>query len=259
MRWLVIALPLALLACNGGSPAPDWAADGCLKHEDCPLDEACVLGQCDTLADDAPVDLTGVLASQWFTHADGNCAHDNECGPWACFQSRCVSPGDANRRMPSARSFRYWDTSCVDERDCGGWLCADGWCTQPGFVSPDATLAEYTPPGLQSCLADTECGAGGDCVFPGFCHPNTADEPMTFVRLGGISWYADPDGACTHDAECGPHACVDGWCGPQEFHDRPRPPRSNFLYYDASCSDDAACGTWICAGGFCQDPAFYTP
>lgn len=256
----LIGLALIASACRSAGPtAPDWVDDVCLKHEDCASDELCVHAECVPASPDVAVDLSGVLASQWFDHEDGVCAYDHECGPWVCFNNTCSSPADANRRMLPAENYRYWDTSCVGATDCGPWLCADGWCTQPGFVSQDAQLAEVTPPGLDGCLADHECEqAGADCVFPGYCYPDAADEPMTFVELGALTWYNDPDGACNADADCGPHACVDNWCVAQDLTDRPRPARSNFEYYDASCSDDSSCGEWICQDGFCQDPDFAT-
>lgn len=255
---------MALLLLGGcASPAPerpDWVDGACLKHDDCRGDNLCVVGVCEPASADGPVALEDVAASQWFSDPDGFCSFDNECGPWLCVHDECVPPSTDDRQLPPLSAFRYWDTSCVAAADCGPWLCADGWCTQPGFVSPNATLATVTaPPGERSCLGDNECPENADCVYPGYCRANAADEPMSFTELGASAWYSNSDASCVNDNECGPHACVDGWCVSQEYGDRERPPRSNFFYYDASCSTDASCGTWVCADGFCQDPNHFDP
>lgn len=257
IRVVLGALAL-LVACSGPDAVDEsWAEDACLKHEDCRSNEACVLGECVAGALDEPTDVSDVLAQQWFTYEDGSCSYDNECGPWMCFAEVCVEPERASRPMLPRRDYRYWDTSCYLADDCGAWICADGWCTQPGFVSPSAVLAPHSDPETgTSCLGDNECPEGADCVFPGICRPLAAAEQMTFAELGGLTWYADSDGACASDSECGPHACVDGFCVAQELADRPRPVRRDFFYYDASCSTDDHCGSWVCIDGWCNDPAY---
>lgn len=257
---LVSACVFAALvgACSGsGTADDDWRSGACLKHEDCAASELCILGRCSSDAGTEPVDVSAIQAAQWFADSDGYCEFDNECGPWMCFHGECVVPEVANRRMLPAGEYRYWDTSCYAADDCGPWICADGWCTQPGFVSPQATLAPHAaPPGGTTCLGDNECPEEADCVFPGYCQANAQDQTMTFVELGAIAWYSNPDGACTVDTQCGPHACVDGWCVAQDLTDRERPTRGELFYYDASCSDDSHCGSWVCRDGWCNDPAY---
>ena len=254
-----LAATILLAACAGGAGSRAPAGpDTCLDHEDCGGSRICVLGTCSTADPEAPVDVSEINAAQWFQDPSGGCAYDNDCGPWMCFHGVCVPPQEANRPMLSRGTYRYWDTSCLTNSDCGPWICADGWCTQPGFVSPDAESAPVAPVASSgtSCLADNQCPEEADCVFPGYCQADAAEQTMTFVELGAINWYANGDGSCLDDTECGPHACEAGWCVAQDMTDRPRPPRRNFFYYDASCSDDSHCGTWVCRGGWCHDPAY---
>lgn len=263
MRNPVVALSLALaLACSGRSAREqDWPERTCLAHADCDTaDSACVLGACVPGALYERMDVAPILAQQWFANPDGTCAYDEECGPWMCAAGQCVTPDQAGRQMPARAEFRYWDTSCLRDEDCGAWTCLSGWCTEPAYGNP------YGSGGLvgtgfgsgtgTSCLGDSECAEGADCVWPGVCRDGAAGELMTFSELADVNWFANPDGTCATDAECGPLACELGYCVAQEYTDRARPLRSDFFYYDASCSTDDQCGPWLCVGGWCNDPAY---
>ncbi len=247
---------LALLSsCGGGQATIEQIEGACLRSDECPGNEYCVLGMCGSADGAAALDVSEVNAEQWFA-SDGYCTYDTECGPWLCFDGFCVSPEETNRPMLPRDEFRYFDGSCNFSSDCGPWSCADGWCTQPGYSSPSAILApDENPPVGVSCLSDNQCPVDADCVFPGQCIAGAASESMTFADVAALEWYSNSDGACTSDVECGPHVCEGGWCAPAELLGYETPTRSDFFFFDGSCSEEEHCGPWTCRDGWCNDPS----
>lgn len=267
MRYFVAsALLLSLAACGGGNTTTAPAetpptGESCLEHADCPSGVACVLGVCGRADFNAPMDVSGIDASQWFTYSDGTCVFDDDCGPWMCGDNFvCVLPRTAGRVMPPRRDFRFWDTSCSVNTDCGSsWVCSNGWCTDPIYASN----AYGSETGYEddydyddgSCLSDLDCGYEEDCVNPGVCEYGAGDQVMTFADIDATNWYTNY-GSCSADTDCGPHACWQGTCTPQEETNRARPLRREILYYDGSCSQNTDCGPWKCVSGWCRDPEY---
>lgn len=214
------------------------------------------MGVCSSANGLDSLDVSEINASQWFTYEDGSCSYDTDCGPWMCEDGVCVAFNETERHVPGRREFRYFDGSCNFSSDCGPWSCADGWCTEPGYESPSSLRApDENPPSGISCLSDNQCPEGGDCLFPGQCVAGAADERMTFVDVAAREWFANDDGSCTGDTECGPHVCHDGRCSAPELVGVDLPERSEFHFFDASCSDDEHCGPWNCDdSGWCQHP-----
>lgn len=254
--WGLI-LTLGVIACGGGQSGELWVEGACLRNDECDDGKICLAGACTERDGESPLDVSLLNASQWFVYEDGTCAYDDECGPWVCDDGGCADHDTAGRTPPSHDEFRYFDGSCNYRSDCGPWTCANGWCTQPGYASPNAILApdEDPPIGVSgSCLSDNSCPEGADCVYPGHCVAGAASETMTFADVAAPEWFANDDGTCALDTECGPHSCVDGNCTAPELAGLPLPTRASFFFFDGSCSEEEHCGPWNCVDGWCKDP-----
>ena len=225
----------------------------CLGDGDCGGGECIMPGICQSNRGSEYMTFADIEPTSWLVYADGSCNYDGDCGPHVCQSGWCRPLEQTNRSVPTRSEFEYYDSSCTDNAHCPigrGWSCQEGWCR--------GSVQNQNQNG-QTCLGDTDCGGGGECIMPGICQSNRGSEYMTFADIDPTSWLAYSDGSCSHDTDCGPHVCQFGWCISLEQTNRPRPTRSEFEYYDSSCSDNAHCPTgrgWVCHEGWCGDQLY---
>ena len=108
----------------------------------------------------------------------------------------------------------------------------------------------------QTCLSHSDCAPGSGCINPGVCVPGVLAQQMTFADLPAANYFTYTDGSCNYDTDCGPWACVSGWCTTPETAGRPVYPRANYAYYDTSCGGPQDCGALSCIQGWCRSPQF---
>lgn len=246
---------IALSACAGSSVGDGaaWVPDRCARHDQCRSDALCVEGQCERGDRSAALEPSDWNVASLFRDASGFCTGDEHCGPWLCDANACVAPAALSVQLPARAAFAYWDASCSLHADCpDAWLCVDGWCTDPARAAGDVTLLEQE--GGRTCLSDSECASGEDCVFPGRCIAAAATAAMTFEDIYDPSFFSSDALTCRSDNDCGPWWCEDGACTtPEEMRDS-FPTRDAFEWMDASCSTASDCGPWTCADIWCRPP-----
>ena len=107
-----------------------------------------------------------------------------------------------------------------------------------------------------SCLSHAECPSGAACVEPGVCRAGAMAQMITFADINASPYFAYTDGSCNYDTDCGPWACMAGWCTTPEAAGRPIYPRANYTYYDTSCGAPTDCGALQCIDGWCRSAQF---
>lgn len=248
---------MTLVACGGASAVTPTIGDECARHEQCRDGRFCVEARC-VRGGDASVDAERWFAEPWFSRADGECERDEQCGPWLCADSACVSPQTAGRPLPARRAFAYWDTSCSGDEDCpSGWACRRDWCTEGERGDDEVTQLGAHASALSEMVDELD---GGDSI--GLVEV----DGVGIGSLGGSDGEAlgtDSIGSdCLWDGDCGdeedclaPGICTAGIRDDAMTWSDAGIPR-HFSYDDGSCDEDRDCGGYVCSYGYCEPPEF---
>lgn len=105
--------------------------------------------------------------------------------------------------------------------------------------------------GEGGCDRHDDCDDRAACVDR-VCVPGALDRPLALAHVDASPWFANEDGTCCWDTDCGPWACVDDRCAPPETTDRYADRRQGDLrWWDGSCRTADDCGGLLCADAFC--------
>ena len=259
-------------------PASTWFtySDGSCTYDTHCGPWACQLGTCI-----AP-ELIGrsIPSRSNFAYYDSSCSNNQQCGQWSCIDGWCRDPMYASNYSPNPNG-----TGMALNGGGYGYGYGYGYRYGYGYGYPSygygygyygtppnpLTYYGYGGPsyfyggpsygyGSSYCSTHSECSPGNFCQYPGTCVPGDGSVEFDSSGMPASTWFANPDGSCTYDDECGPWMCsTAGQCDTPQAVGRSMQSSSQYYYDDSSCNSDSECGAWICSNGWCTEPGYASP